>query len=105
MEALQGTRGAKLALTVRPYPETSTKEVPVAFNSAGSLAMDARPNKAIAELEKAIWYVDLSRLQDKEVDDAVKDLTTAKGIVFDMRGYPRVSPAWFSHVTRTPLRS
>src|SRR5450759_3112976 len=30
----------------------------------------------------------------------VPKLTTAKGIVFDLRGYPVVSPAWLSHVTR-----
>jgi C-terminal processing protease CtpA/Prc len=32
-------------------------------------------------------------------------LASAKGIVFDVRGYPRLGTAWFSHVTRTPLRS
>ena len=105
VEALQGPRGEKLALTVRPYPGTATKEVPVPCDATGSFAMDARPKKAIAELEKGIWYVDLTRAVDKEFDDALPDLASAKGIVFDMRGYPRVSAAWFSHVTRTPLAS
>ncbi|MDR3719711.1 MAG: S41 family peptidase [Bryobacteraceae bacterium] len=105
VEALQGPRGDKLSLTVRPYPGTSTKEVQVPCDSAGNLAMDARPKKAIVELENGIWYVDLTRVQDKEFDDALSDLVPAKGIVFDMRGYPRVSAAWFSHVTLTPLRS
>jgi hypothetical protein len=105
VEALQGPRGEKLVLTVRPYPDTSTREVPVSCDSAGSLAVDARPKKAVAELEKGIWYVDLTRAQDKDFDDALSDLVSTKGIVFDMRGYPRVGPAWFSHVTRTPLRS
>jgi hypothetical protein len=105
VEALQGPRGETLALTVRPYPGTATKEVQVPCDSTGSLAMDARPRKALTELEKGIWYVDLTRAQDKDFDEALPDLTSAKGIVFDMRGYPRVSPAWFSHVTRTPLRS
>jgi len=105
VEALQGPRNDKLLLTVRPYPETATREVSVPCDWAGSLAMDARPKQAIAELEKGIWYVDLTRAQDKEFDDALSDLVAANGIVFDMRGYPRVTPAWFSHVTRTPLAS
>src|ERR1035441_7821222 len=68
VEALQGPRGEKLALTVRPYPGTATKEVPVPCDATGSFATDARPKKAIAELEKGIWYVDLTRAVDKELD-------------------------------------
>ena len=105
VEALQGPRSEMLALTVRPYPDTLTREVTVSCESAASLAPDARPKRAIVELEKGIWYVDLTRAQDKEFDDALPDLTSAKGIVFDVRGYPRLGTAWFSHVTRTPLRS
>ncbi len=104
-EALQGPRTESLTLTVRPFPGTSTREVTVPCESTASLAMDARPKKAILELEKGIWYVDLTRAQDKEFDDALADLASAKGIVFDMRGYPRVSAEWFTHVSRTPMRS
>jgi len=104
-EALEGPRNETLALTVRPYPDTRTKEVTVSCDSAASLASDARPKKVIGELETGIWYVDLTRAQDKEFADALPLLASAKGIVFDVRGYPRLGTAWFSHVTRTPLRS
>ena len=105
VEALQCPRGDTLVLTVRPYPDTATREVAVTCDWNGSLAMDARPEKTITELEKGIWYVDLTRAQDKEFDAALPDLASAKGIAFDMRGYPHVGVAWFSHVTQTPLRS
>ena len=104
-EALQGPRSESLALTVRTFPGTLTREVTVPCDSAANLAIDARPKKVIGELEKGIWYVDLTRARDKEFDDALPDLVSANGIVFDMRGYPRVSAEWFSHVSRTPLRS
>jgi C-terminal processing protease CtpA/Prc len=94
-----------LALTVRPYSSTPTKEVKLRCDSTASLGGDARPKKAISDLENEVWYVDLTRATDKELDKALPDLASAKGIVFDMRGYPRVSAAWFSHVTRTPLSS
>jgi C-terminal processing protease CtpA/Prc len=67
--------------------------------------LDARPSQVIAELEQGIWYVDLTRAQDKDFDAALPNLASAKGIVFDVRGYPAVTAAWFSHVTRTPLSS
>ncbi|MGD0776542.1 MAG: S41 family peptidase [Candidatus Solibacter sp.] len=104
-EALQGPRGEKLALTVRAYPGAATQEIAVPCDSTSSLPPDARPAKAVAELEPGIWYVDLTRAADKDFDDALPGLALAKGIVFDMRGYPRVSAAWFSHVSRTPLDS
>jgi len=105
MEALQGPRGEKIGLTVRPFQAAETKQVTVSCDSQGPLVMDARPMSATTELDPGYWYVDLTRAQDKDFDVILPKLTAAKGIVFDMRGYPRVSAAWFSHVTKTPLRS
>jgi hypothetical protein len=105
MEALQGPRGEKIGLTVRPFQAAETKQVTVSCDPQGQLAMDARPRSATTELDPGYWYVDLTRAQDKDFDVILPKLTIAKGIVFDMRGYPKVSAAWFSHVTKTPLRS
>jgi len=104
-EALQGPWGGKLALTVRPYPDAPVREVTVTCDASGRFPLDARPSQVIAELEQGIWYVDLTRAQDKDFDAALPNLASAKGIVFDVRGYPAVTAAWFSHVTRTPLSS
>jgi C-terminal processing protease CtpA/Prc len=105
MEALQCPRGERLALTVRPFEAAETRQVAVSCDSQGPFVMDARPKSVTTELEPGLWYVDLTRAQDKDFDEVLPKLTTAKGIVFDVRGYPRVSPAWFSHVTRTTMHS
>lgn len=105
MEALQCPRGERLALTVRPFEAAETRQVAVSCDSHGPFVMDARPKSVTTEIEPGLWYVDLTRAQDKNFDDVLPKLTTAKGIVFDMRGYPVVSPAWLSHVTRTTMRS
>jgi hypothetical protein len=104
-QSLQCPRGEALSLTVRPYHEDATHEVPAPCDSNAALPTDPRPKETIKQLEAGIWYVDLTRAEDKEFDAALKDLVAAKGIVFDMRGYPRVSPAWFTHVSKTPMRS
>src|SRR5436190_20685252 len=49
---------------------------------------EPRPAEKIPELEPGIFYVDFDRVGDKEWTDIVLRLEKAKGIVFDMRGYP-----------------
>jgi C-terminal processing protease CtpA/Prc len=105
MEAFECPRGEKLALTVRPLEADKTRQVAVSCDFRGPLAMDARPKSVTTELEPGIWYVDLTRATDRDFDAVLPQLATAKGIVFDVRGYPTVSPAWFTHVTRTTLHS
>ena len=48
---------------------------------------EPRPEK-IAELEPGILYVDLDRVTDADWKAVVPRLEKAKGIIFDMRGYP-----------------
>jgi C-terminal processing protease CtpA/Prc len=49
---------------------------------------EPRPAEKIAELEPGIFYVDLDRMGDQEWTGVVPRLEKAKGIIFDMRGYP-----------------
>ena len=55
--------------------------------SATQPASEPRPN-AVAEPAPGIWYVDLTRVTSAQLKPAVATLASAKGIVFDMRGYP-----------------
>jgi len=48
---------------------------------------EPRPDK-IARLKDGIWYVDLTRVTTGEFDGALADLSNARGVVFDVRGYP-----------------
>ena len=52
---------------------------------------EPRPAK-IATIKPGVIYVDLGRITQKEFDEAVPKLAEARGIVFDLRGYPRESP-------------
>ena len=58
---------------------------------------EPRPDK-VAELRPGITYVDLDRVNDQEFNAALPRLEASKGIVFDLRGYPRVTPATIAHL-------
>jgi C-terminal processing protease CtpA/Prc len=66
---------------------------------------EPRP-KTVTELEPGIVYVDLDRLIELEWKALIPRLKKAKGIVFDMRGYPgEVGITALAHLTRSPIRS
>ncbi len=49
-------------------------------------------------------YVDLGRVSQKEFDDAVPEMAKARGIVFDLRGYPSgISPQTIGHLIDKPV--
>ena len=104
-QALSGPNGKNVLLAVRSPGTADTRPVIAKFEAFQQISGDARPKEVVAEPQPGIWYVDLTRAQDPQFESAVPKLAAAKGIVFDMRGYPRVTPAWFSYVTKEPLSS
>ena len=63
---------------------------------------DARPD-SITELEPGIWYVDLTRVLAAQLRPMLQALAKARGVVFDMRGYPTdAGAAVLPHLMRTP---
>ncbi len=48
----------------------------------------SRPEQ-VEEIESGIWYLDLGRLEDTELEAVLPSLAEAKGLVLDMRGYPK----------------
>jgi hypothetical protein len=63
-------------------------------------------NPVSMELEPGIWYVDLRRLLKFELDRIMPELASAKGIVFEMRGYPtQDSLEVLHHLIDQPVRS
>jgi len=52
-----------------------------------------------------IYYVDLGRAEPKDVDPMIEKFANAKGIVFDMRGYPKGTQYLFQHMTDKHLQS
>ena len=53
----------------------------------GRLPGEQRPD-SITELEPGIWYVDVTRAQMVAITPILPKLASARGVVFDLRGYP-----------------
>jgi C-terminal processing protease CtpA/Prc len=70
---------------------------------AGPGFEEPRPEK-IAQIEPGIWYLDLGRINDQDFTAALPDLTRARGIVFDLRGYPsNLSTIVIAHLIDEPV--
>ena len=82
-----GAAGTNVALTIR-NADGSTRTATLARAVRPEPLADPRPEK-IAELKPGLWYVDLSRISDADFTASLEKLAAAKGIVFDLRGYPR----------------
>jgi hypothetical protein len=66
-----GAESREVALICRPTPPPAEK----------------RP-EPVTELEPGVWYVDLTRATMAQVTPVLDKLAAARGVVFDMRGYP-----------------
>jgi hypothetical protein len=99
-----GSPGEEVALTIeRPDGSraaiTLRRTLPVwPFDS------DDRP-RPIAELRPGVVYVDLARVTDALVDEELPRLAAARGLVFDVRGYPDVTLALLGHLIDAPIAS
>lgn len=93
----------KISLVVEPLqgdPRTvSLERVPYE-----KMPEEPRPGK-ITEVRPGIWYVDLGRISDEDFKAALPQLAGAKGIVFDLRGYPSLSTVVLAHLTGKPVSS
>lgn len=65
---------------------------------------EVRPPK-ISELEPGIFYVDLSRVTDADFNGALAQLAAARGVIFDLRGYPRPGTGFLAHLINVPIQS
>ncbi len=65
---------------------------------------DVRPDK-VTEIKPGIFYVDLDRITLPDFTAALPKLEKAKGIIFDMRGYPKTGYKPLTHLSEKPLDS
>ena len=71
----------------------------------GSMRAEMRPEE-ITELRAGIWYVDIGRIDDATFLAALPALEEARGIVFDLRGYPgSLSTIVIAHLIDEPVTS
>jgi C-terminal processing protease CtpA/Prc len=114
VELAAGLPGGSATLTVQPHAGGPVRTVTVPYTapvgssfSVGGFGspVEPRPEK-IAQVRPGIFYVDLSRISDDDLNGAVDQLAAADGIVFDMRGYPfGISPDVLSHLIDKPVTS
>jgi len=60
---------------------------------------------AVKEVKEDIYYIDLGRTSYDEFYLATDSLISAKGIIFDLREYPTMTPELLSHLTTTTIQS
>jgi C-terminal processing protease CtpA/Prc len=104
---LIGRKGETVQIEAR-HPNGGTVKATLAKTlpswGPGSLA-EPEPEK-IAEIRPGILYVDIDRINDQDFEGAVDRLAAAKGIVFDLRGYPsELSTVVIAHLTDKPVDS
>lgn len=93
---VQRARGGTANVTVR-------RSVPFGENSP--LLREPRPEK-ISEIEPGIFYVDIDRITDEDLSAALPTLAAARGLVFDLRGYPRfLGTELLSHLAGGEIRT
>lgn len=56
----------------------------------------------IAKLDEGIWYVDLDRAPWAAIDSVIDSLAAARGVIFDLRGYPAGNPQVLQHLLTGP---
>ncbi len=98
-----GAAGTQVALTIRTA-DAATRTVTVTRTPRPERLIEKRPEK-IAELKPGFWYVDLDRVNDAEIDAQLEKLVAAKGIVFDLRGYPRLGTKLLRRLIDGPAQS
>jgi hypothetical protein len=98
-ELTAGPRGSTARLAV----ESGSARREVALTrTAAEPSLEKRP-EPIAELEPGSWYVDLSRATMAQLEPRLATLAAARGVVFDMRGYPSDAGAGLlSHLLAAP---
>ncbi|MBI4877080.1 MAG: hypothetical protein HY822_20785 [Acidobacteria bacterium] len=80
----------RMRLEIEPFAQPGTRRsIELACGTDYDWS-EPRP-EMVAELEPGIFYIDIGRITDADWRAALPSLTLARGIVFDLRGYPRTS--------------
>jgi C-terminal processing protease CtpA/Prc len=78
----------------------TTREAEVARSRRFQLSEFSRPN--VTEFEEGIYYVNLDNAEMSEIDAQMDEIAQAKGVVFDLRGYPNGNHGVIGHLLSQP---
>jgi C-terminal processing protease CtpA/Prc len=74
-------------------------EMEIERDFKGNLTESEKPN--IEELENDVFYVNLDKASWAEINAKIDDLAKAKGVIFDLRGYPNGNHQIICHLLET----
>lgn len=102
-----GEKGTQQSMTIK----RSDNEFQVEFEYEDSQPYDVYGKKKVDILvegdteKETIYYVDMGRAEPNDVRPMIDEFSTAKGIVIDLRGYPRGTQFLFQHMTDEHMQS
>jgi len=96
-------QNSEMTLEVRDS-RGQTRSVTLRRNVEAEGLVEMRPPK-VTQLKPGIFYLDLDRIKDEDFQVVLPQLEKARGIIFDLRGYPKESPVIISHLTNKPVES
>ncbi|HKO45547.1 MAG TPA: S41 family peptidase [Pyrinomonadaceae bacterium] len=102
-ELRRGAKDSELKLDIQSATG-SPRQVVLKRDSESWALKETRPAQ-VAEIKPGIFYLDLDRIKDEDFEVVLPKLIQARGIVFDLRGYPKVTPKVISYLTDKPVES
>ncbi|MDJ0841484.1 MAG: S41 family peptidase [Acidobacteriota bacterium] len=97
---LRGPRDTTITVRIKRGNEEVT--VKTLLNSRKRTVVEG---DSIRMLEEGVHYVDLSRADMEEIKLKLEQLAEARGVVFDLRGYPNGNHAILQHLTDQNIHS
>jgi C-terminal processing protease CtpA/Prc len=107
VELAAGTKYEPVTFEIEPFTAPARRvKVTVKRDTSFDFFNEQRRDK-FSELEPGIFYLNLDQITDADFNQALPKLEQAKGIIFDLRGYPRLNNPnnFFSRLSDKPLTS
>ncbi len=105
LDVVLGPRDSMLIVSLKSPGSSAIELVRTGFTSRARVTGPA-VQSPVRELGDSVVYVDLARITDALLQPLLPRLVAARAIVFDARGYPRVTGAeLLSHLSRDTLLS
>jgi len=98
-----GPRGSAMRLKIESA-DAGQREVVLHRTAKPEEIKEVLPS-TVAELEPGIFYFDIDRASEDDLDAALPKLAEAKAVIFDMRGYPNKTNDFLHHLSNGALES
>lgn len=93
-----GPPGSSFALRIRRGVEEFDRTF-----VRGKVSIHEFSHHVIEHLNDNIYYIDLERAELSDITAIMKELTSARGVIFDLRGYPNSNHQVLSHLLEKPV--